>query len=117
MPYRSMVAGSRRWSIASYDVIGREVAGGLLADLDLQGRVPDAESLPKLGRRGQQEFVSGMAGGKDEMCGQGVFRRAQGPDMQIMHRGNAGTGRKIIPHRLRVDRWRHRVDRHGKRVA
>jgi pimeloyl-ACP methyl ester carboxylesterase len=37
--------------------------------------------------------------------------------MQVMHRGNAGAGREITPHRLRVDRYRHRVDRHGKRVA
>jgi hypothetical protein len=30
-------------------MIGREVAGGFLADFDLQGRVPDAEALPQLG--------------------------------------------------------------------
>src|SRR5262245_14783030 len=33
---------------ASHDMIGGEVAGGVLADFDLQGRVPDAEALPQL---------------------------------------------------------------------
>ena len=84
--------GSLRRADASHHVIGREVAGGFLADFDLQGRVPDAEALPQLGRRRQQELVSGMAAGEDEMRGQGVFRRAQGPDMQIMHGANAGAG-------------------------
>src|SRR5262249_16321875 len=65
--------------------------------------MPDAEALPQLARRGQQELVPGMAAGEDEMRGEGVFRRAQGPDMQIMHGGNAGAGRKIAPHRLRID--------------
>ena len=45
-------------------MIGREVAGGFLADFDLQGRVPDAEALPQLARRHSQEFVAGMAAGK-----------------------------------------------------
>ena len=44
--------GSLRRDDASHHMIGREVAGGFLADLDLQGRVPDAEALPQLGRRG-----------------------------------------------------------------
>ena len=101
----------------SHDVIGREVAGGLLADFDLQGRVPDPEALPQLARRHSQEFVAGMAAGEDEMRGERAFRRAQGPDMQIMHGGNAGAGGKIASHRLRIDRRRHRVDRHGQRVA
>src|SRR6516225_9600299 len=109
--------GSRHWDNGSHDVIGREVAGGFLADFDLQGRVADAEALPQLRRRRQQEFVAGMAAGEDEMRGQGVVRRAQRPDMQVMHGGNAGAGAKIAAHRVRIDRCRHRVDRHGKRVA
>jgi hypothetical protein len=32
--------------MASHDMIGGEMAGGLLTDFDLQGRVPDAEALP-----------------------------------------------------------------------
>src|SRR6516165_11716375 len=57
-------SGSPGCGDASHHVIGREVAGGFLADFDLQGRVPDAEALPQLARRHSQEFVAGMAAGK-----------------------------------------------------
>src|SRR6516165_1467046 len=56
--------GSLRRDDASHHMIGREVAGGFLADFDLQRRVPDAEALPQLARRHSQEFVAGMAAGK-----------------------------------------------------
>src|SRR5262249_49660121 len=72
---------------ASHDMIGREMAGGFLADFDLQGRMPDAKTLPQLARRPQEEFVPGMTSGKHEMRGQRIFSRAQGPDVQIVHGG------------------------------
>jgi len=56
-------------------MIGREVAGDVVAEFDLQGRVADAEPLPQLGCRRKQELVSGMAAGEHKMRGQRIFCR------------------------------------------
>src|SRR5262249_38439935 len=60
----------------SHDMIRREMAGGFLADFNLQGRMPDSETLPQLVRSPQEECVPGMTGGKHKMRGQRIFCRA-----------------------------------------
>jgi hypothetical protein len=42
---------------------------------------------------------AGMTVGENKVRGQRIFCRAQGPDVQIVHRGNAGAGRQIAAHR------------------
>jgi len=63
----------------------------------------DAKALPQLGRCRQQKFVAGMAAGKDKMCRQSIFRRAQGPDMQIVHGRQRREDSRYRRHRQRID--------------
>jgi len=70
--------------------VGAMVLRSRPVDLDLQGRMADAEMSLQLALRLGQEAVAGMSPRHDEMGGQRGLGRADRPDMEVMDAGDAG---------------------------
>ena len=68
--------------------IGRREAAFALASFDLNRRMMDAEAILEFVGSIHQEAVAGLVAVAHEMNRQRRFRRAHGPDVQIMNAGN-----------------------------
>src|SRR5215471_4176295 len=111
---RSIVSG--RFITSSYYVIGRKPTL-VQAGLDLDGCVMDAESVLERVTRIVQQAVVEAGVRPHQVHGEGGLGGAHGPDVQVVHLGDARQARQIGLHRVAVDPGRNGVDREVERIA
>jgi muconolactone delta-isomerase len=90
------------------------IVGSRFVDLDLQGRVPDAEMVFQLPLGLRQEAVTRMPARHHEMRREGRFRGAHGPDMQVMDAGDARQILESLPNFRYRNATRHPMKRQGQ---
>src|SRR5579862_3395362 len=64
-------------------------AGPDVSDINLKGGMVYPKAVNETVADSGEKLVAGMAARNDQMGGERIFRRAHGPDVQIMHAANA----------------------------
>ena len=83
-----------------------------LAELDLDRRVVDVELRMERRGRPAQKGVAGMACRHDQVDGERGLGGAEGPDVQVMHLGDAREIAQPGSDGGEVDPLRHAVEQH-----
>ena len=96
--------------------VGAVVVRSRPVDLDLQGRMADAEMGLQLPLRLGQEAVAGMSPRHDEMGGQRRLGRAHRPDMEVVDAGDARHPLEGFLDLRHGDAAGHAVQREGERL-